>query len=288
LNEVKVSTTDPDSGYMYRDGKPEGFFYLDHRTVDTKYSIITDVYVTAGNVNDSDPYISRIDEQRNKFNFDVSYIGVDAGYNTNIICKRLDERNIQGAIAYRSGPHVKGKFNKNKFQYVKELDIYVCPDLRPLEYRTTTRDGYREYTCKQEHCQSCELKEKCLSEKSTRKTITRHVWEEYKDKVKNFMKTDKGKQIYKKRRETVERSFADSKELHGLRYCRLRGLEGVSEQCLLTAAVQNIKKITRVLAVQSISVYIHNKYHYVGILFHFYLELSKIKSSNHQIAKLAV
>lgn len=29
--ETKVSRTDPDSGYMVRDGKPKGFFYLDHR-----------------------------------------------------------------------------------------------------------------------------------------------------------------------------------------------------------------------------------------------------------------
>ena len=40
----------------------------------------------------------------------------------------------------------------------------------------------------------------------------------------------------------AERSFADSKELHGLRYCRMRGLSKVTEQCLLTAAVQNMKK----------------------------------------------
>lgn len=41
----------------------------------------------------------------------------------------------------------------------------------------------------------------------------------------------------------MERSFADSKELHDLRYCRMRGLSKVAEQCLLTAAVQNMKKI---------------------------------------------
>ncbi|WP_223316967.1 transposase, partial [Clostridium botulinum] len=42
--------------------------------------------------------------------------------------------------------------------------------------------------------------------------------------------------------------FADSKELHGLRYCRMRGIKNVSEQCLLTAAVQNMKKIAMVLS----------------------------------------
>lgn len=31
---VKQSTTDPESGYMHRDGKPKGFFFLDHRSVD--------------------------------------------------------------------------------------------------------------------------------------------------------------------------------------------------------------------------------------------------------------
>jgi hypothetical protein len=40
--EIKVSRTDKDSGYMVRDGKPKGFFYLDHRTVDGRHAIITD------------------------------------------------------------------------------------------------------------------------------------------------------------------------------------------------------------------------------------------------------
>ncbi|WP_326091909.1 transposase, partial [Bacillus subtilis] len=45
-------------------------------------------------------------------------------------------------------------------------------------------------------------------------------------------------------------SFADSKPLHGLRYCRLRGKRNVSEQVLLTAACQNMKKIATYLAKQ--------------------------------------
>ena len=45
----------------------------------------------------------------------------------------------------------------------------------------------------------------------------------------------------------MERSFAESKKLHGLRDCRMRGNEIVSEQRLLTAAVQNMKKIANIL-----------------------------------------
>ncbi len=83
----------------------------------------------------------------------------------------------------------------------------------------------------------------CLSAKQERKSLRRHIWEDYKDMAYAFTHTEKGKKIYARRKETVERSFADSKELHGLRYCRMRGLSRVAEQCLLTAAVQNMKKI---------------------------------------------
>lgn len=232
---------------MVRDGKPKGFFYLDHRTVDIKYNIITDVYVTPGNVNDVDPYLRRLDRQIERFNFDVKYAGSDAGYFTNPICKGLADRNIQGAIGSRLGTHTKGKYHKYNFQYVKELDICVCPGLRALEYKTTTRGGSKEYVSNLDDCQNCNKRDRCLIGKNERRTVYRHVWEEHKDQVYAFTKTDKGKRIYKKRKETVERSFADSKELHGLRYCRLRGLAGVSEQCLLTAVAQNIKKIAMVL-----------------------------------------
>lgn len=233
---------------MVRDGKPKGFFYLDHRTVDGKYNIITDVYVTPGNINDVDPYIERLDVQIKKFNFDTKYVGADAGYLTNNICKKIFERELTAVMEYRRGPHVKGKFSKFRFQYVKEQDIYYCPDLRALEYRTTNRQGYREYVCKEEFCSTCSKKENCLSDKSKRKSLYRHIWEDFKDQVIKFTKTDKGKWLYKRRKETIERSFADSKNLHGLRYARFRGIKKVSEQCLLTAAVQNMKKIVRVLS----------------------------------------
>jgi hypothetical protein len=75
------------------------------------------------------------------------------------------------------------------------------------------------------------------------KVVTRHVWEEYKEKVRLHRLSKSGKMDYKFRKEKIERSFADSKELHGLRYCWLRRLKNASEQALLTSACQNIKKI---------------------------------------------
>lgn len=79
------------------------------------------------------------------------------------------------------------------------------------------------------------------------KVVTRHVWQHYKEAVDANRLTDKGKELYKRRKETVERSFADAKELHGHRYARFRGLAKVRAQALLAAACQNMKKIARLL-----------------------------------------
>jgi len=253
LKEIKQSTTDPQSGFMHRDGKPKGFFYLDHRTVDGKANIITDVYVTPGNVNDVDPYLNRLKTQISKFGFDTEYVGLDAGYNTNPICRELSRIGIKAAMGYRRGCQLKGKYGKYKFRYFPEWDVYICPERCYLCYRTTTSMGYREYAAKEDRCSSCPRRAECLADKQKFKVLRRHVWEDYRDEMYEFTHTEAGKKIYARRKETIERSFADSKELHGLRYCRMRGLSKVSEQCLLTAAVQNMKKIALLLGRQFLS-----------------------------------
>ena len=240
---IKASTTDPDSGFMHRDGKPQGFFYLDHRTVDGKRNIITDVFVTPGNTNDVKYYIKRLKEQISKFGFQVQQVGLDAGYNVSNICKYLYDMGIKAAMGKRRGCQQKGKYGKYKYNYLPDWDVYICPEHKYLEYVTTNRNGYKEYKCKGDRCALCPRREECLSAKQQRKSIFRHVWEEYKDIAYEYTHTPEGKEIYSRRKETVERSFADSKELHGLRYCRMRGLNKVAEQCLLTAAAQNMKKI---------------------------------------------
>jgi transposase len=240
---IKVSTTDPDSGYVARDDKPGGFFYLDHRTVDGRCGIITDSHVTPGNVHDSQPYLSRLDRQRQRFGFTTHATGLDAGYFTPHICKGLVERKIYGVIGYSRPTHRAGYLRKKDFVYDEKLNCYLCPQNQALSYRTTTREGYREYVSNPAVCQACPLLGQCTTSRNHTKVVTRHIWQEYKEEINSHRYEDKGKAIYKRRKETVERSFADGKELHGHRYARFRGLSKVQMQCLLSAACQNMKKI---------------------------------------------
>ena len=242
-HEIKQSTTDPDSGYMHRDGKPKGFFYLDHRSVDGKFSMITDTYVTAGNMHDSIPYLDRLDHQIDKFGFNVESVGLDAGYSTASICKGLTDRGIYGVIGYNRPRGKKGHFRKRDYHYDPIQNCYICPAGEILRYRTTNRVGYREYVSNPKKCSQCALLGQCTQSKNKQKVIARHIWQDYKEEVDSHRLEPQGKRIYQRRKETVERSFADAKQLHGHRYARMRGREKVQEQALLAAACQNMKKI---------------------------------------------
>lgn len=246
--QSKVSTTDPDSGYMIRDGKPKGFFYLDHRTVDDLHNLITDVHVTAGNVHDSRPYLDRLDRQRQRFGFHVENVALDAGYNTAAICKGLQERGIYGCMPYTRPGGQKGMMKKTQFIYDEHYDCYLCPEGEVLGYATTSRDGFAQYKSDPEICRNCPRLQECTKSKNHTKIIARHVWEQHREEVINHRFEQKGKRIYKRRKETVERSFADSKQLHGHRYARMRGRDKVAEQCLMAATAQNIKKIACLLS----------------------------------------
>lgn len=252
VKETKVSRVDPDAGYMVRDGKPKGFFYLDHRSVDGLHGIITDSHTTAANVHDSIPYLTRLDRQRQQFGFEVTLVGLDAGYATAAIARGLEERGILGVTGYRTpNPPPVGLMRKSRFIYDHAADGYRCPNGQMIAYATTDRTGYRHYKSDPTICKTCPLLASCTTNKSRQRTITRHVWQDARERTDANRLTPWGKAIYKRRKETVERSFADAKELHGHRYARFRSLTKVKFQCLIAAAAQNIKKIANLVTRQS-------------------------------------
>ena len=247
MKEIKVSTTDPESGYMARTNKPEGFHFLDHRTCDGKYNLISDVHVTPGNINDSTVYLDRLNHQIDHFGFCVESVGLDSGYHSPHILKSLIERGIYAVVSYRKPGGAKGLFRKSKFQFDAQNNRYICAQGHALKYQTTGRDGYRNYVSDPAVCRACPLLSQCTHSKKHQKIVQRHVWEEYAEQVKLNRNSERGEYMKKRRSETIERSFADAKQLHGYRYARFRGIEKVESQALMTAIAQNIKKMVMIM-----------------------------------------
>ena len=237
------STTDPDSGQQSRDGKPDGFHYSEHRTVDSSHNVIVNVHVEPANINDVTPIPEILDEIEQRLGKLPKYMGLDAGYHTAPTAHELEKRGIQGVIGYRRHAHSGEHYGKYRFRYDPYFDAYICPEQKHLYWKTTTREGYRQYFCDSKTCATCPRRQECFGKSMTRRMVDRHVWQDALDDVIAFTKTDIGRRIYAWRKETIERSFAEAKVNHGLRYARMLGIRNMREQCFLTAAVQNIKRL---------------------------------------------
>ena len=80
--------------------------------------------------------------------------------------------------------------------------------------------------------------------------MTRHIWKEYEDLAEDARYTPFYARMYKLRKETIERVFADAKEKHAMRYTTLRGLTQVRKWVKLKFAAMNLKKLAKRVSAQ--------------------------------------
>lgn len=239
---IKVSTTDKESGYYHRDNKEKGFMYLEHRTVNGKCNIITDAYVTKGNIHDSVVCKDRLEYQKEKLGLEINKVGLDSGYDTIDIKKYFEKEGIYGVIQYRSYGQGNTKIRKYEFKYLKEENVYICPRTGiVLPYKNIDKLGYKKYYDRKQ-CEGCPFKNECC-EKSNFRTIRRLINEEINEKARERRLSPEGKELFKKRKTTVERSFGDSKQNHGYRYTLYKGVEKNQAYTHLICAAQNMKNI---------------------------------------------
>jgi hypothetical protein len=137
----------------------------------------------------------------------------------------------------------KGFFKKYEYVYDEHYDCYICPNNKVLKYSTTNRDGYREYKSNPNYCKSCEYLNICTNSKNKQKLVTRHIWQNYLEEADHLRHKPYVKKVYSKRKETIERVFADAKEKHCMRYTKLRGLSKIDMEVSLIFSCMNLKKL---------------------------------------------
>jgi len=74
-----------------------------------------------------------------------------------------------------------------------------------------------------------------------------------KEKMKMKLKTEEGKRIYKKRKETVEPVFGIIKSVMGFRQFMLRGLNKVNTEWALVRTAYNFKRLHNLLNGKSLT-----------------------------------
>ena len=237
---ITVSDVDPESGLFHKGDKDKCFAY-NQQTFCDKNGFVVMAKTFPGNVHDSTAFLEVHDELNQKYPGMIKNISLDAGYKIPAICRAIIVNGQIPYLPYTRSKSKKGYFKKYEYVYDEYYDVYICPNNKILSYTTTTKDGYRKYKSDKCDCTSCPYKAKCT--KLETKDITRHMWESYVEEAEEIRHRDEWENIYPKRKETIERVFADCKEQFGFRFTRLRGLQKNQHNTLIVFACHNLKKM---------------------------------------------
>ena len=200
--------------------------------------------VTPGNVHDSVAFDEVYEKVTEQFP-EVETIVADSAYKTPHICKKVFQDKRVLSTAYKRPQTRKGGHEWWKYVYDEYYDCVICPEYQLLTYRTTNRDGYREYKSDPKICAGCPTRHLCTRSRDSVKTVQRHIWKDYEELADDARYTLQYRELYKRRKETIERVFADAKEKHAMRYTPYRGLAQVANWVKLKFAAMNLKKLAR-------------------------------------------
>ena len=260
------STTDPEAGWLNRPNKPDGFHYLSHQTLDAQNGIIVDVMVTPGNFSDNTPYLEQLDrsiDTLSTFNIEVEAVGADSAYDTAIIHKEMENREITIYTPKKeTADNSKVEYKRENFTYNQETDEFVCPEGEVLSLRCLqrTESGVsREYRADTSVCKQCANRDKCLAPSQSSRKIQVNIFQHIVDKHHMADGSPKFNDAMRKRQIWCEGTFGTQKAQHNLRRLLRRGLKAAEEHCLLSAIAINLKRMVKCTGVSA--------RYYVSILF---------------------
>ena len=181
----------------------------------------------------------------------------DAGFNSGGNCRELEDRKIDGYIPESSEENIgkdlkrdTGLYTKDDFKYHEDPDCYICPAGEVLEVvnRSHRRTKYSErwtntYSPEEDKCQRCTQKVKCTV--GARRNISRGEFEAEQVRMRQKLKTEDGKTLYKKRKTIVEPVIGQIKIVGGFIQFLLRGLLGAKIEWKWATIAHNLLKMTR-------------------------------------------
>jgi hypothetical protein len=145
-----------------------------------------------------------------------------------------------------------GTFSRTDFAFDAERDRYTCPAGKELvQFRRNLRHsqkrrhswGTRLYRASKSDCDTCRLKAQCCPNALVRK-IPRDLHEDARDVARAHAATPQYVEACR-RRKKVEMLFAHLKRILPLTRLRLRGPNGASDEFLLAAVAQNLRRLAR-------------------------------------------
>ena len=241
-----LSPTDPTAAWTTR-GRPKVMFgYSLNYLIDMENAIIVDVEATPTRISKVvDATETMIERTEERFALKPDYLAGDMAYGTGEMLGWLVERGIDPHIPVwdQSEVAADGKFVRADFTYDKNRDLYICPGGKELKTSGTVHDGTTlKYMAKRSECGQCPLKPQCTTGRERR--ISRDVNQQARDYTRTVVDTD-AYAASRGRRKKIETLFGEVKHNLAFTRLRLRGLAGAEDEFLLTATVQNLKRLVK-------------------------------------------
>ncbi len=246
MADFQVSTTDPDATLMQGKGGGSHLGYHTHYIVDGgKARIILAALVTPSEVMENQPVLDLLWRTRFRWKLHPRQFTGDTTYGTAENIVALEEQHIRAYVPLPDFDKRTEFFGQRDFRYDAEHDVYICPNGADLHSAPSgSTESYRRYWAKAKTCNACPLKAQCTTSSRGRR-LSRHVDEDYLERVRTYHTTEPYKKAMRKRSVWVEPLFAEGKQWHGMRRYRLRRLWRVNCEALIRAAGQNLKRLLK-------------------------------------------
>ena len=239
-----LSPADPAAAWTTRGRHKVMFGYSLNYLIDLANAIIVDVEATPTRISkEVDATETMLERTVERFALAPGSLAADVAYGTGAMLGWLVGRGIDPHIPVwdQSEVSANGKFSRADFAYDHERDLYTCPAGKELKTSGTVHDGTTiKYIAKRSDCAVCPLKRQCTT--GLERRISRDVHQDARDYAQALMQTE-AYRVSRSARKKIETLFGDAKHNLALVRLRLRGLSGARDEFLLTAAVQNLKRL---------------------------------------------
>ena len=244
----QVSVTDPDARSMATSGRGTGIVgYNVQSAVDDKHHLIVAHEVT--NVGHDRVALATMAEQaRDATGIEDLEVVADRGYFSGDEIRACAQAGITTYVPkpLTSGSKAEGRFGKQDFIYLVDIDEFRCPAGQRLikHYSTIEKEMLLHcYWCSV--CQSCPMKAQCTT--GTERRIKRWEHEDVIDEMQRRL--DREPEKMRVRRQTAEHPFGTIKFWMGAVHFLTKTLKRVRTEMSLHVLAYNLKRVMKILGI---------------------------------------
>jgi transposase len=246
-----VSVEDPEAPWVKKNGRfVRG--YSGQVVADSEHQVIVGLKATAQSA-DSEQLNPMLQEVGKTTGQAPEQLVADSGYYTDDAVLEASQSKTDCVVpdsetaAQLNNPKrsesEKVAYHTSRFTYDEAKDEFTCPQGKKLPFvmNHNRRGPTKIYRCAD--CHDCPFRSQCTDHASGFRSIELRADHQEVRKIRQKLKTESGKAIYKKRKAIIEPIFGRWQHNWGIRRLRLRGLAGFSVELHLLAIAHNLTKL---------------------------------------------